>query len=849
MRQKISIAVIVIIIIVVIIVTLLGATGMLAHSLFSNHERTQLRAINVVLVEQASTGLAIPLWNLDMQQMIQLAESVMKERSVYAVVVKESDSGRTNLILTRNAKWEPVKTDKEISSDGLLSQEKTIIYSDKTIGTVQVLVTPDFLEKRLSNIRTAIFFVIAIVSTVLTMTLYLLLWRIVIKPIKLLEHYALGINSKAVDDSPIQSITFYGELDSLRVSAYSAIKLLETRYAELQLETKRFKESEERFRTVADFTYDWEYWLSPDLRFIYCSPSCERLTGYRAEEFEKNPHLLEDITHPDDRERLIHHLDAVRERDSESHEEEFRIFLRSGEVRWIGHKCCVVYGSDGTYQGRRASNRDITEHKRAEKERERYSEHLEEVVGERTSDLLLARDAANAANQAKSMFLANMSHEIRTPMNAVLGFAQLLERDTSLSPAARNKVSTIMKSGDHLLAIINDILEMSRIEAGRVEMRTDSVDLHALLDDMAVMFRMRAEQKGLAFTAASATDLPRYIVADLGKLRQILINLLGNAVKYTKSGSISVRAFTSAIDRIAIEVQDSGIGITAEEQGKLFRPFERTRSGEQAAGGTGLGLAISRQYARLIGGEITVASQAGEGSCFRFEFHAPLSAVVPALAITTRRVIGLAAGQGEIRVLVVDDQSTNRELLREILEPLGFIVDEAADGGEAIAKANSLKPRIILMDQVMPGINGSEATRTLRSTNPKESLVIIGITASTFEDEKQQFLDTGLNDCIGKPFREQELYDVLSRHAGVQFVTEADEKAAAMPQRLETPTLAKMSPEWREAFALAMTRKNITRIRKLGEEAKAIDPILSVWLLERAALYDLDGLKKLEERR
>jgi len=517
--------------------------------------------------------------------------------------------------------------------------------------------------------------------------------------------------------------------------------------------------------------------------------------------------------------------------------------LRDGRIKWFS--LYVTYDDTTSYST--GFCLDITRNKQAEEELERYRDHLEVLVEERTADLQLARVAAEAANEAKSMFLANMSHEIRTPMNAVLGFAQLLERDPSLSPEAHNRVGTIMKSGDHLLAIINDILEMSRIEAGRVEVKVEPLDLHALLDDLSVMFRMRAEGKGLAFSLDSSSELPRYIVADLGKLRQVLVNLLGNAVKFTKAGAITLRAFSAGSDRIAIEVHDSGIGITPEELAKLFHPFERTKSGEQAAGGTGLGLVISREYANLMGGEITVTSTVGEGSCFRFEFPAPLSSEAPVATEAARRVTGLKPGQGELRVLAVDDISTNRELLRGILEPLGFIVAEAVDGNEALEKVNSSHPRIVLMDQVMPGMDGSEVTRILRSSYTKEALAIIGISASAMASEQRQFSDAGLNACIAKPFREQELFDVLAKYAGILFEAEeiaplARESESSQP----IPALENMAPEWREALHEALAIKNITRIRSLGEAAQEIDPALSAWILERVRWYDLKGLMLLD---
>lgn len=389
-----------------------------------------------------------------------------------------------------------------------------------------------------------------------------------------------------------------------------------------------------------------------------------------------------------------------------------------------------------------------------------------------------AKKQAEAANHAKSMFLANMSHEIRTPMNAVLGFAQLLEHDPSLTPQSRNKVSNIMKNGEHLLTIINDVLEMSRIESGRIELRPLPMDLHDLLHDVATVFGLRAEEKGLAFAIDYSANLPHYIEADPGKLRQILINLLGNAIKFTRYGAIELNAFLIG-NNIAIEVRDTGIGISPEDQAKLFHPFERTAIAEQAVGGTGLGLAISRKYAHLMGGDISITSSVGEGSTFRLEF--PATIVPDALKPETMpsRLTRLSPGQGDIGILIVDDTAANRELLRKTLEPLGFIVSEAADGKEAIERVRRRIPHIVLMDMVMPGIDGIRATGILRKSYPAEPLAIIGISASAFEEDKQKFLHAGANAFIAKPFREQDLLELIASHAKVSFERE--------PARTENP--------------------------------------------------------------
>jgi PAS domain S-box-containing protein len=575
----------------------------------------------------------------------------------------------------------------------------------------------------------------------------------------------------------------------------------------------------------------------PDFRLLRWNRYMETVSGYGPEELRNFFGM--DWFDPADHDAVAKTVETIMEKGSAIIEADCivkdgrRIHFLSSSARFEKDDKAYIVGISF----------DITERKRIESELQQYRERLETLVAQRTAELQSAREEAEKANRAKSIFLANMSHEIRTPLNAVLGFAQLLERDPSLSPQGRNKVDTIMKSGEYLLSIINDVLAMARIEAGRIELRASPVDLSDLFRDLVAMFRLRAGEKGLVLTTEYSRELPRFIMADMGKLRQVLINLLGNAVKFTSQGSIAMRAFPSGADRITIEIEDTGIGISPEEIELLFDPFVRADRGGQMAGGTGLGLAISREYAHLMGGEITVDSRIDSGSRFRFDFHGPAASTDPSPGIANLRTVRLAPGQGEIHILVVDDHSPVRDLLRGMLEPLGFIVHEAAGGSEAIETYHSRPQRIILMDLVMPGMDGAETTRILRSESTPGLLTIIGISAGIFENEKNRFMEAGIDAFIAKPFREQELYDVLAHHAGIRFETEEIETAGS--EETDRPTLDRMPAEWLKEFSLALSRGNITRIRHLGEEVRDLDPQLSAYLLYRAALYDLDGLRKL----
>ncbi|MEG4585837.1 response regulator [Microcoleus sp. MOSTC5] len=543
---------------------------------------------------------------------------------------------------------------------------------------------------------------------------------------------------------------------------------------------------------------------------------------------------------------------------------------QDGKIIAIEINTTPIFDASGNVAYAIAAFQDISDRKQAEKILADYQRTLEAQIDERTEQLQQAALAAEAANTAKSTFLANMSHELRTPLNSILGFAQIMEPSPNLTLENRENMRIIRRSGEHLLTLINEVLDLSKIEAGRMTIDPKIFDLYRLLDDLQDMFQLRAQNQELQLLFQRAPDVPQYVRTDDTKLRQVLINLLSNAIHFTQSGeiilkvtklensefinlletpiacfdtTISIRDFSrtrsnfETVDLkeeaedltvpgffLQFKIEDTGVGIAPEELDNIFKAFVQTASGQKNHKGTGLGLNISRQFVRLMGGEIVVESQLELGTTFKFEI--PVDAVydadIPALQIN-REVTGLEPNQPCYRILIVDDREDNRQLLVKMLSPLGFGLQQATNGREAIEMWENWHPHLILMDVRMPVMDGYEATKKIKASiqqreqeqqkngemnisDPESPIPkIIALTASTIEGRRSFALLVGCDDFISKPFCKKDIFDTLNKHLGVKYVysnstdfisTGDRNNLSASPSNAELACLPKLPAEW-----------------------------------------------------
>ncbi len=594
---------------------------------------------------------------------------------------------------------------------------------------------------------------------------------------------------------------------------------------ERKLAEQSLRESEAKYRSMFENALEGIFRSTPEGRYLAINPAMAHMHGYASP--EEMIHAVTDMAtqvygHPGDRQHILQSLETTGRIDAY----EYQARHRDGHLFWVLLTGRVANDDSGHLLYYEGTCLDVTEHKRL-------------------AELQAAKLQAEIASRAKSVFLANMSHEIRTPMNAILGFTQLMLRDPQSTPAQRDRLQTIDRNGEYLLALLNDVLEISKIEAERATLRLGPCDPRSLARDLYSLFNNRAEARGLVLSVQGISTLPPRLIADDAKIRQIFVNLLSNAVKFTERGQITLRfnATRENSGRWLLEgtVTDTGPGIAPAEIGRLFQQFEQTEAGRRAGSGTGLGLAISRGFARLMGGDITVLSEPGQGSTFTVSLRAdPVPEDYTQEPRNTRgHILRLSAGQPSFHILVVDDQADSRRLLSELLGGVHFHVQEAADGAEAIAVFQRWAPHCIIMDFRMPTMDGATATKRIRELDPSGRVKLLGLSASVLREEQDPM--PGIDDFLGKPFRDDDLLERIGRLLGVSY----DYAPRSTPGETARPITGTIPTALVDRLRQAIAAADLDAVQGLITEMSPGHPELAQDLRRLADSFDWDSLNRL----
>jgi signal transduction histidine kinase/ActR/RegA family two-component response regulator len=709
--------------------------------------------------------------------------------------------------------WQTLKTPQSLTFriDGNLNYLQLVPFQDELgLDWLIAVVIPaeDFMQDIEASTRLMVVFCILALFGAIACGLMTARW--IAEPILSLNLAAKDI-AKGERHKPV-NISQIHEVGELALSFNQMAEQLQNSLAELQSLNQALSQSERRLQDFLEALPVGVTVMNPDGSIAYVNATGECLfrkgivPNVTAQDLSQTYQVFRtgtDQLYPTDE------LAGIRALRGETVSiDDLEIRFDSVEIVPLKINSIPIYNSEGKIVYAINAYENISEIQEAKAVLTDYNRVLKQQVEARTTELVAAKEASEIANRAKSRFLANMSHELRTPLNAILGFTQLIGHHPKLPQECREQTEIIQRSGHHLLKLINDVLDMAKIESGHLSINETCFDLYGVLDDVKSMFYFKAQEKGLQLSVEYAPEVPRYLQTDEMKLRQVLINLLGNAIKFTQTGGVSLWVRREGenpdagtvlenqgggISRIpgkmlAFEVRDTGPGIPSEDIPSLFDAFVQTKSRSNVPEGTGLGLPISRKFVQLMGGEIIVESEVGRGSCFTVYLPVKEVSEIPeATPETVPRPVALVPNQPRYRIAIVDDQLDNRQLLIALLSPLGFELREATNGFEAIALWSEWHPDLMFMDMQMPVLDGYQATQQIKELSCDRATVIIAITASILASETARILSTGCDDWIRKPLDESTIFETIHNYIGVQFIYE--EKSHPEPSRFMPPII------------------------------------------------------------
>jgi len=799
------------------------------------------------------------IWDVDLKTLKRNCRAFFEDEEISRLVIIDTFSGDEELI----------NLSKGISGARDITETAYFMKGDQKIAKLEVVFSNYYIERNLVLVRNTLV-MLSVLVFVLMIGIITVVSQIALRPLKGMmagvEHLTSGDLNFRI---PVQSQDELGELTVYFNSMSGELALyhehlqeiVEKRTAELkganehlhrevferkraeevaeaakvsaESKEKQLRKSELKYRTFFENSAD-AMLIIRDYRFVDCNSATVEMLKHESKEdlLNTHPSELSPEFQPDGNgsfDKAMEMMEIALTKGT--HRFEWAHKRKDGEVFPVEVSLTAIPQDEGVLL--HTVWLDITERKQAE------------------TEILNSKTEAERANRFKSEFLANISHELRTPLNAIIGFSQIMSHDQTLSSDQKYNLQIINRSGEHLLSLINDILDMSKIEAGRMSLDEIDFDLYRLLDEVYDIFKIRADKKGIGILFEREPEVPRFVRTDETKLRQVLANLTGNAVKFTQDGSVKVQVNIIGELKLRFSISDTGPGIPSDDLDRLFNPFAQTQTGKDSHEGTGLGLSISEKFVNLMGGKISIDSRLERGSIFRFDIrvHKGDKARI-AKELPKRRVVGLEKTDGHgnnkhYRILIVDDIHSNRKILSTLFTPLGLGVREARSGREALEVWKEWQPHLIWLDIRMPEMDGYEVIKRIKDAASEHPPVIISISASAFEEDRQKALDAGADGFVGKPFKESGIFEEMKKHLHLRYVyaediQKDDSTREDQEQALSLETVKELPSKWKIEMKQAIEHVDLDQMEILIGQIREQDETLAEAIQQRIDQFEYE---------